>query len=94
MPMMPDDLEKKMKQTVFNELKKQFLPAASKGQNYGPIATEHLEKIATAVSKIAKDIVMEITKNAEVTPGIQVVGSGGGVPGPMSGATVSTGKIT
>jgi hypothetical protein len=91
MPMMPDLLEQKMKQTVFNELKKQFMPAASKGDSYPPVATEYLEKIATAVSKIAKDIVMEITTNADVTAGIPVATVGS--PAAQAGATTAPGKI-
>lgn len=93
MPMNPDGLKSKLKERIYNGLKKEFSSSASKGADYQPVADEYWEKLATAISGIAADIVMEITQNAEVLSGIQVVGAGGGVPGPMSGATVSPGKI-
>ena len=89
----PMALKAKMKTSVYNGLKTQFSSAAGKGSGYSAIADENWNKIAEAVSEIAKDIVMEIMTNASVLPGQAVVGVGGGIPGPMTGSTTSPGKI-
>lgn len=94
MPMNPSALKSKMKQTIYNGLKSQFSSAASKGDGFSSVADEQWQKMAEAISGIAADIVMEITMNAQVMPGIQVVGVGGGVPGPVQGSTAGPGKIS
>ena len=94
MPMQPDALKAKMKATIYNGMKAQFGGEVSKGAQYQAAADPMWEKMAEAISGIAADIVMEIVTNAMVMPGIAVVGAGGGVPGPMSGATTSPGKIS
>jgi len=94
MPMNPSALKAKMKQTIYNGLKAQFSSTAAKGTGFTGVADEQWQKVAEAISGIAADIVMEITMNAQVMPGIQVVGVGGGVPGPVQGSTVAPGKIT
>ena len=93
MPMNPATLKSKMKQTIYNGLKAQFGSSASKGSSYSPVAEEHWQKMAEAISGIAADIVMEITMNAQVAPGISSVGVGGGVPGPVQVTSVAPGKI-
>jgi len=94
MPMQPSALKSKIKQTIYNGLKSQFGSSTAKGDKYTPIADENWEKLAEAISGIAMDIITEIVQNAQVMPGIQIVGVGGGVPGPVQGSTVSPGKIT
>jgi tRNA A37 threonylcarbamoyltransferase TsaD len=91
--MNPSLLKQKMKATIYNGLKAKFSSSTSKASGYTAIADEQWEKIADVISDIAADIVTEIMTNAEVLPGIAVVGVGGGVPGPVSGSTVSPGKI-
>jgi hypothetical protein len=93
MPLIAPIMKTKFKKTIYNGLKKNFSDAASKGDGFPKVADEFWEKLADAISEIAADIVEEITTNAQVAPGISVVGAGGGVPGPMAGATVSPGKI-
>lgn len=88
MAMDPAGLKSKLKTRIHNGLKAQFSPAVGLGQNYPPIADEYWEKLAEAISGIAADIVMEITSNAEVMPGIPTAG------GPTKQETVAPGKIS
>jgi hypothetical protein len=94
MPLIAPAIKSKFKQRIYDGFKKNFGGAASKGEGYSSTADEFWMKIADAISDIAIDMVEEITTNAMVMPGQSVVGAGGGVPGPMSGSTVSPGKIT
>lgn len=87
MSMQPAALKSKMKERIYNGLKEQFGGAASQGEGYTPIADEQWQKVAEAISGIAIDIVMEITQNAQVTPGIATAG------GPTNQITVTPGKI-
>lgn len=87
MAMVPAGLKSKMKDTIYNGLKAQFGSSAGTGQAYTPIADEQWQKMAEAISGIAADIVMEITQNAQVLPGIPTAG------GPTSQTTVAPGKI-
>lgn len=88
MPMDPAGLKSKMKDRIYNGLKAQFGPSASEGTNYNPVADAQWQKMAEAISGIAADIVMEITQNAQVMPGIPTAG------GPTNQATVAPGKIS
>ena len=88
MPMNPMSLQAQMELRIYAGLKKEFSSAAGKGAPYTPIADEHWMKLAKAISGIAADIVLEIVKNAEVTPGIPTAGS------PAAQVTVAPGKIT
>jgi hypothetical protein len=88
MPMQPDALKAKMKQTIYNGLKDEFGSAAGKGKGYTKEADANWQKMAEAISGIAADIVMEIVQNAQVMPGIPTAGS------PASQTTVGPGKIT
>lgn len=88
MPMNPAALKSKMKETIYNGLKAQFSSSAGQGQDYTSVADQQWEKMATAISGIAVDIIMEITMNATVTPGIPTAGS------PVAQTTVAPGKIT
>lgn len=87
MAMAPAALKSKMKETIYNGLKAQFGSAAAQGEQYSSIADEQWQKMAEAISGIAADIVMEITNNAQVLPGIPTAG------GPTNQATVAPGKI-
>lgn len=91
MAMQPDALKAKMKERIYNGLKKEFSSAAGQGANYTPIADEHWAKIAEAISGVALDIVLEITQNAQVVPGIPVATVGG--PSAQAGTTVGPGKV-
>lgn len=88
MPMMPAALKSKMKETIYNGLKAQFGSSAGEGESYSPIADAQWQKLAEAISGIAADIVMEITQNAMVNPGIPTAG------GPTNQATVAPGTIS
>jgi hypothetical protein len=74
-------------------LQRVFSQAASQGQGYSSIAQQQWMMLADAISDIAMDVVIELTTNAEVVAGQSVVGVGGGIPGPVTGTTVSPGKI-
>jgi len=87
MPMQPDALKAKMKQTIYNGLKKEFSSSAAMGTDYTSVADAQWEKMANAISGIAADIIMEITTNAMVLPGIPTAGS------PASQVTVAPGQI-
>lgn len=93
MPLVAPAMQAKFKKRIFDGLKAKMSSATSKGDSYSAVSEEFLEKIADAVSGIAIDLVEELTTNAQVLPGQQIVGVGGGVPGPVQGATVSPGKI-
>lgn len=88
MPMDPAGLKSKMKERIYNGLKAQFGSSAAEGTNYSPVADAQWQKMAEAISGIAADIVMEITQNAQVMPGIPTAG------GPTNQSTVAPGKIT
>jgi hypothetical protein len=88
MALNPAALKAAMKQSVYNGLKSNFSAAAAKGQGYPAISDAQWMMIADAVSDIAKDIVMEITTNATVLPGIPTAG------GPSNQVTVGPGKIS
>lgn len=88
MPMDPAGLKSKMKERIYNGLKAQFSGEAGKGTNYTPEADAMWQKMAEAISGVAADIVMEITQNAQVMPGIPTAG------GPTNQATVAPGKIS
>jgi len=77
-------LKAKMQLTIYNGLKAQFSSATGKGQNYTPEADAQWLKMADAISGIAADIVLAMTTQAEVLPGI---------PTPV-GPTVGPGKIS
>jgi len=87
MAMDASGLKAKLKERIYNGLKAEFGSSASSASSYSPIADEHWMKIATAISGIAADIVLEITQNGEVLAGIPTVG------GPSSQVTVAPGKI-
>ena len=93
MPLVPSAMKAKFQKRIHDGLKREFGSAISKGASYPPVADEFWTKLANAISDIAMDVVDEMTQNAQVLPGQAVVGAGGGVPGPMSGTTVSPGKI-
>lgn len=88
MAMQPAALKSKMKETIYNGLKAAFGGDASQGTNYTAVADAQWQKMAEAISGIAADIVMEITQNAMVMPGIPTAG------GPTNQATVAPGKIS
>lgn len=93
MPLVASEMKAKFRKTIKDGLKRVYASDVAKGKGYPPVAEESWDKMADAISDIAKDIVMEITTNAIVVPGQAVVGVGGGVPGPVSGTTVSPGMI-
>ena len=88
MAMDPAGLKSKLKERIYNGLKKEFSAAASTGQDYTAIADAQWMKMAEAISGIAADIVTEITTNAQVNPGIPTAG------GPTNQATVAPGTIS
>lgn len=88
MPMDPAGLKSKMKERIYNGLKAEFGSSAAEGEAYSPVADAQWQKMANAISGIAADIVMEITQNATVLPGIPTAGS------PVAQVTVAPGKIS
>lgn len=94
MALVPAAMQADLDSEIYNNLKEAMAPDVSKGQNYESVADAQLHKMATAIAKaVAKVVIQHITSNAMVLPGQSVVGAGGGVPGPMTGATVSPGQI-
>lgn len=88
MPMDAAGLKSKLKERIYNGLKAEFGSSAAEGQSYSPIADAQWQKMANAISGIATDIVMEITQNAQVMPGIPTAG------GPTNQTTIGPGKIS
>jgi hypothetical protein len=86
-------MKAKFQTTIHSGLTRVFASDASQASGYPGVADPFWAKLADAISDIAMDIVTEMQTNAQVVPGQQVVGTGGGVPGPVTGATVSPGKI-
>lgn len=84
----PAGLKSKMKERIYNGLKAEFSAAVAQGSNYTSVADEQWMKMANAISGIAADIVMEITQNAQVLPGIPTAG------GPTNQTTVAPGQIS
>jgi hypothetical protein len=88
MAMNAADLKSKIKDRVYNGLKAEFSADAATGVGYSPIADAQWQKLAEAISGIASDIVLEITTNAIVNPGIPTVG------GPTNQVTIAPGTIS
>jgi hypothetical protein len=99
MPLVAEKLKSKLKETIEKNLKEQFAKDAKDNDK----AAQMWEKMATAISFIATDIVDALQQDAEVAPGIQILVNPGiptaGSPaaqvttGPGSGTTTATGKI-
>jgi hypothetical protein len=89
MPIVPAKLKAAMEVRVYNELKAAF----AKDGAQSPDADKNWQAIAKAVSATAEDICLMLLTDVQVAPGQAVVGAGGGIPGPMSGATTSPGKL-
>jgi ABC-type transporter MlaC component len=53
MPMQPDALKAKMKETIYNGLKKEFAASSAMGESYTPVSDAQWMKMATAISGIA-----------------------------------------
>lgn len=77
---------------IYNALQTEFSPEISGAPSYNPQATVEWQKLASAISEIAADIVSELQNSAEVKPGIGLTASG--AAGAVSGETVEPGKIT
>ena len=88
MPLIASEMKAKFKSRIHAGLKRVF------ASDTDSQVDAQWTKIADAISDIAMDIVTEITTKAQVNPGQSVTGVGGGVPGPMSGSTVSPGTIS
>lgn len=84
-------MKAKFKDTIFAGLKREFGSATAKGDGYSPVAEEFLQKLASAISDIAADIVDEMHTNAQIAPGIPVATAGS--PAAQTGATTGPGKI-
>ncbi len=80
-------MKAKFQSRIHDGLKRTF------GNDTDSQADAQWAKMADAISDIAMDIVTELTTNAMVVPGQQIVGVGGGIPGPVSGTTVTPGQI-
>lgn len=93
MALVASEMKDKFRTRIKDGLKRVYAADVAKGNNYTSEAEAAWDKMADAISDIAMDIVTELTTNASVLPGQAVVGVGGGVPGPMSGTTVSPGQI-
>lgn len=92
MPLVIPSIESKLKSAIFENLKKEFKPDISRGENYSAEAERHLRKIANAVAKgVAQVIVEAIQNDAQVAPGQAVVTSGS--PSNHAGSVVSPGRI-
>ena len=91
MPLVPTAIKAKFKDRIFQGLKREFSPEASKAGGYQPLAEDMLLRLANAISDIAIDLVEEIKTNAQVVPGQAVAGSS--PSGPVVGATSAPGKI-
>jgi hypothetical protein len=81
MPMVASDLQSKFYNTIYNNLKSQMGSTAQQGTDYEATADQFWQKLATALSAVAVDIVTEIQQNATVVPGQQVVTAGSPTPG-------------
>lgn len=87
MPLIAPEMKQKFQSRIHDGLKRVFATDTDSQ------ADAQWAKMADAISDIAMDIVTEITTNAIVVPGQQVVGVGGGIPGPVTGSTVTPGQI-
>lgn len=83
----PAGLKSKIKERIYNGLKKEFGSSAGTADAYTSVADAQWQKVAEALSGIAMDIIDEITTNGQVAPGIPTAG------GPTSQVTVAPGKI-
>ena len=89
MPIVAPKLQAEMEVRIYNALKKNFSADGATNKE----ADASWAKQAKAISEIAIDICSMLLIDAQVAPGQAVVGSGGGVPGPMAGSTTTPGKL-
>ena len=93
MPLIAPKLQAEMEIRILNGLKSAYAANGATSKT----AEADWAKLAKAISGIAMDIVLAITTEAQVLPGIVIVASGVGVapgsPLPVSGATAGPGKI-
>lgn len=85
MPLQAAEMKAKFESRIHDGLKRVF------SSDTDSQADAQWAKIADAISDIAMDIVTEITTNATVVPGQQVVTAGS--PTAQTGTTVSPGQI-
>jgi len=88
-PMQGSALQAKLEKNIFSGLKKEFASVAAP-HGFDGDAAKFWEKLSKAIAPIAVDIVEHIQQNAQVLPGIPLIG--GAIPGP--GATTGPGKIS
>jgi hypothetical protein len=86
MPLIAPSIKEKFKTRILQGLQREYA-----GQNVPKDVMDSWAKIANAVSDIAIDLVVELTTNAQVVPGIPMVGTC--AVGPVAGSTVAPGKI-
>ena len=96
MPLVAEKLKSALKTRIYNALEKEF----SKDSKDNPKAKEHWQKMASAISEIAEDIVNTLQQDAQVSAGIPIIvnpgigtASGGATVTPGAGMTSSPGKI-
>ena len=82
-------VKKKVEAALVSALAREFKEEIAQNSS---AAASH-KKLAAAIADAAEVIVTEILTTCQVMPGQSVVGAGGGVPGPMSGSTVSPGTL-
>ncbi len=83
MPLVEPVIKQKLAAEIMNELKKAFGAEADAGSS----AASHKKMADAIAAAVAKVIVMELTTNAQVLPGIATAGS------PAAQTSVSPGKI-
>jgi predicted nucleic acid-binding Zn ribbon protein len=91
MPLVAQEMKAKFQSRIYDGLQRVFGSEAAQGQNYSPEAQKQWQMMADAISDIAMDIVTELTTNAQVLPGQQVLTNGS--PSTQTGATITPGQI-
>jgi hypothetical protein len=86
------DMKAAFQARIYAGLQRVFGPEASEGTNYSPEAQKQWRMMADAISDLAMDLVTQIQTNAQVIPGIQVVGTSV-TGGPVTATTVTPGTI-
>jgi hypothetical protein len=92
MPLVASEMKAKFQSRIYSGLQRVFGSEISEGTDYPPEAQKQWRMMADAISDIAMDVVNEITQNAQVNPGQQVVTNGG--PSTQTGSTMSPGTIS
>ena len=89
MPIVEAKVAKELEAAIMSELGNAFSSDGAPAD----VAESHKKMAGAIATGVAKVICNMLLTEAQVAPGIAMTGVGGGVPGPVTGATSAPGKL-